>query len=135
MSVEIAITYEGSLRCRAIHGPSGERLLTDARLIIWERRILLPDRFGGDCLGNVHRHHDGHCRPAGWAGIGRDDGSRDQSNGHPATRRIGQLTTHILVPGKFTPSKSRNCRTRPRLPVHKSLHPDVKLPITFEWAD
>src|SRR5438270_12569413 len=28
--VEIKITYEGQLRCEAVHGPSGTRLTTDA---------------------------------------------------------------------------------------------------------
>jgi putative redox protein len=30
MSVGIDIVYEGDLRCAAVHGPSGDRLLTDA---------------------------------------------------------------------------------------------------------
>jgi putative redox protein len=52
------------------------------------------------------------------------------------TRRIGQLTTRIVVPGKFTPEQKQKLQNAAHAcPVHKSLHADVKLPITFEWAE
>jgi putative redox protein len=51
------------------------------------------------------------------------------------TRRIGQLTTRITVPTKVTPEQKQKLEHAAHAcPVHKSLHPDVKLPITFEWA-
>jgi putative redox protein len=51
------------------------------------------------------------------------------------TRRIGQLTTHIVIPHQFTPEQRQKLeRAAHACPVHKSLHPEVKLPITFEWT-
>jgi putative redox protein len=51
------------------------------------------------------------------------------------TRRIGQSITRIVLPGKFTPEQQQKLQNAAHAcPVHKSLHPEVKLPITFEWG-
>ena len=50
-------------------------------------------------------------------------------------RRIGKLSVLIAMPGVFTSEQrqmlenaAQNC------PVHKSMHPDVAMPIRFEWS-
>ncbi|MFT4114609.1 OsmC family protein, partial [Silvibacterium sp.] len=49
-------------------------------------------------------------------------------------RRIGQLAVKIRVPGEFTEEqKTKLERAAHTCPVHKSLHPDVQIPIEFVW--
>ena len=136
MSVEIAITYEGSLRCRAIHGPSGERLLTDAPVDnMGKGESFSPTDLVATALGT--------CIATTMAIVAQRDGLElggmtvhvTKVMATQPTRRIGQLTTHILVPGKFTPQQKQKLQNAAHAcPVHKSLHPDVILPITFEWT-
>ena len=51
------------------------------------------------------------------------------------TRRIGALPTTISIPGTFTPEQKQKLENAANAcPVHKSLHPEVKATITFEWT-
>jgi len=137
MSVEITMTYEGSLRCSAIHGPSGQKLLTDAPVDNMGRgEAFSPTDLVATALGT--------CIATTMAIVAQRDGidltgMRVKVVKEMATqpsRRIGELTTHIHVPTKLTAEQRTKLEhTAHACPVHKSLHPDVKLPITFEWAE
>ena len=51
------------------------------------------------------------------------------------TRRIGELKVHIVVPNKVSEKDQIKLEhVALTCPVHQSLHPDIKLPITFEWG-
>jgi len=135
VSVEVAITYEGSLRCRATHGPSGEAIQTDAPVDNMGRgEFFSPTDLVATALGT--------CMATTMAIVAQRDGLElrgmkvrvTKEMVAKPTRRIGQLTTHIIVPGKFTPQQKQKLENAAHAcPVHKSLHPEVKLPITFEW--
>ncbi len=137
VSVEIAITYEGSLRCKATHAPSGQTLITDAPIDNMGRgEFFSPTDLVATALGT--------CMATTMAIVAQRERLElpglkvhvtKEMVAHP-TRRIGQLTTHISVPGKFTPEQKQKLQNAAHAcPVHKSLHPDVKLPIEFEWLD
>jgi len=50
-------------------------------------------------------------------------------------RRIGKLAVTIDVPVKVTDSQKQQLeKAALTCPVHKSLHPDVQMPITFNWT-
>jgi putative redox protein len=50
-------------------------------------------------------------------------------------RRIERLTVKIHVPLSPSPAnKERLERAAHTCPVHKSLHPDVQIPIEFTWG-
>ena len=137
MSVEISITYDGSLRCSATHGPSGQTLLTAAPVDNMGRgEAFSPTDLVATALGT--------CMATTMAIVAQRDGLnlsgmrvrvvKEMATG--PSRRIGQLTTHISVPTKLTPQQRQKLEHAAlACPVHKSLHPDVKLPITFEWAE
>jgi putative redox protein len=50
------------------------------------------------------------------------------------TRRIARLTVNIHMKAKTTPEQRQMLERAARAcPVHKSLHPDVEIPLTIEW--
>ena len=51
------------------------------------------------------------------------------------SRRIGALTVVLDIPVSPTPEqKQRLEEVALKCPVHHSLHPDVQMPIAFNWA-
>jgi putative redox protein len=136
MSVEIAITYDGSLRCRATHGPSGQSLQTDAPVDNMGRgESFSPTDLVATALGT--------CIATTMAIVAQRE--KLELAGMTVTvvkemaaqpsRRIGQLRTHIKVPTPVTAEQKQKLEHAAHAcPVHKSLHPDVQLPITFDWA-
>jgi putative redox protein len=51
-------------------------------------------------------------------------------------RRIGRLATTLTLFGGGISSEMRATleRVAHTCPVHKSLHPDVEIPVTFAWG-
>ena len=51
------------------------------------------------------------------------------------TRRIARLTVEISIPVALSDDDRRRMRASAlACPVHKSLHPDVEIPVTFYWG-
>jgi len=133
--VEINVTYEGGLRCRATHGPSGMELITDAPVdnmgkgeafsptdliatglsaCIATTMAIMANRKGYDLTG-MKVHVEKHM-------------STD------APRRIVKLPVIVRIP------LPANHADRPALeaaahgcPVHRSMGPDCDMPIEFIW--
>jgi putative redox protein len=131
------MTYEGSLRCKAVHVPSGQALLTDAPVDNMGRgESFSPTDLVATALGT--------CMATTMAIVAQREGLEiagttvnviKEMIAQPS-RRIGQLSTRISVPKKLTPEQKQKLQNAAHAcPVHKSLHPDVKLPIEFEWAE
>ncbi len=50
-------------------------------------------------------------------------------------RRIGRLSVNLAIPHEFDDQiRVKLERAALACPVHKSLHPDVELPVTFKWG-
>lgn len=50
-------------------------------------------------------------------------------------RRVGELSVRISVPVSVSPEDQTRLETAAHTcPVAKSLHPDIKLPVVFEWG-
>ena len=50
-------------------------------------------------------------------------------------RRIGKLTVELHAPKVSNEEDQRRLQASAMTcPVHKSLHPDVQIPVTFHWA-
>lgn len=133
--VEINVRYLGDLRCEAVHGPSGVKIITDAPVDNEGRgESFSPTDLAatslGTCmltiLGIVARRHNidvGDVRVQ----------IRKIMSAEPP-RRIAKIEVIFRIP--LTPdhpkrslleAASRAC------PVHLSLHPDVEQNIVFEW--
>src|SRR5690349_19552689 len=134
--VEIQIRYEGGLRTRAVHGPSANALLTDAPLDnhgkgeAFSPTDLVATALGTCMLTTMGIAAQRHNIPfeGASAKVGKEMVTAP-------TRRIGKLTVEIVVSGKLSEENERRLRAAAlTCPVHKSLHPDVQIPVTFYWG-
>lgn len=134
--VRIEIRYEGELRCAAVHGPSKTRLATDAPLDNHGRgESFSPTDLVATALGTCMLTLMGiAAQERGWELRGASV-SVDKSMVNSPVRRIGALAVVIRVPGEFD-ERARKLLEQAALtcPVHHSLHPDVALPVSFEWG-
>lgn len=133
--VTITMLYQGELRTQSTHGPSKTALITDAPLdnqgkgASFSPTDLVATALGTCILttmGIVAKRH-------GWALEGAGATVEKHMVADPE-RRIGKLTVLVRIPGAFD-EKTRTILERTALtcPVHKSLHPKVEIPITFQW--
>ena len=134
--VEIQISYEGKLCCSATHEPSGAKLFTDApRDNHGEGQSFSPTDLVatalGTCLltimGIVAQKHDIDL-----------SGATVHVTKEMATapiRRIGKLAVQIRVPRPMPEEHQRRLREAAmHCPVQHSLHPDVQMPVSFEFG-
>lgn len=134
--VEIRMTYDGQLRCTATHGPSGSTVLTDApkdnmgKGEAFSPTDLVATALGSCMLTTMGIAAQRHNIPfeGASAKVGKEMVTAP-------TRRIGKLTVEIVVPGKLPEENERRLRAAAlTCPVHKSLHPDVQVPVTIYWG-
>jgi putative redox protein len=133
--VEIAIAYQGGLRCRAEHGPSGVAIQTDAPLDNHGRGELfsptdLVAAALGSCiltiLGILAERHAVDLSGA------RAHVAKEMTSAPP--RRIARLTVNLslpaTVPAELRPAFEKAARG---CPVLASLHPEIEETLTFTW--
>lgn len=134
--VEIDISYEGTLRCTATHRPSGTTINTDApKDNMGKGEAFSPTDLVATALAT--------CMVTTMA-ISAQRHNIDVSGVTAAvqkemvtapTRRIGKLSVQITVPAKLpTEDEQRLRHAALACPVHKSLHPDVQIPVVFYWG-
>jgi len=135
--VAIDLKYEGDLHCSAVHGPSGATLATDAPI----DNQGLGESFSptdlvatalASCMmtimGIVARNHNLDIT-----------GTKAHVTKEMATqpvRRIARLAVTIEVPQPVSEENRRRFEHAVfTCPVHKSLHPDIEMPVEFVWHD
>lgn len=134
--VTIDIEYRGELRCEAVHGPSGTRLNTDApKDNMGKGESFSPTDLVATALGTCMLTLMGiAARSLNVDLIGTRVSVQKEMVTTPM-RRIGKLGVKISVPARLTTEqKKRLEQAALTCPVHKSLHPDVQLPVEFVWA-
>jgi putative redox protein len=135
--VEIDIVYQGKLRCQATHGPSGAKLITDApKDNMGEGAAFSPTDLVGTALG---------CCMMTVMGIvaQREEIDLTGSTVHVAKemsaappRRIAKLTVQFTVPVPLTEVQRQKLHNAAMTcPVHKSLHPDIEVAVSFNWSE
>jgi putative redox protein len=134
--VKIEIAYQGQLRCEAVHGPSGTKLSTDApkdnhgKGESFSPTDLVATALGTCMLtvmGIVAQRHNISLEGATVTVV------KDMATA-PA-RRIGRLTVDIRVPGKLDEEQRKLLENAAHTcPVHKSLHPEIEIPVAFHWG-
>ena len=133
--VHIDIHYEGDLRCRAVHGPSGSELVTDppvdnaGRGESFSPTDLLATALGTCMLSLMAITASRHA----WDLAGAEVRVVKTMAANP--RRVARLEVEIRVPAELE-AGARAALERAALtcPVHKSLHPDVEIPVRFLWG-
>jgi putative redox protein len=132
--VGIEVVYEGGLRTRAVHGPSGAELRTDApadnggKGEDFSPTDLVATALATCMLTIMGKVAERHGIPlAGARAL-----VEKQMVSEPA-RRIGRLAVRFTLPDGIDEGQRKLLeRAALTCPVHKSLHPDIEIPI--EWA-
>jgi putative redox protein len=134
--VSIQLEYEGDLHCRAVHGPSGTVLATDAPKDNQGRgESFSPTDLVATALGSCILTVMGILARTLDIDIAGTTATVEKEMASAPVRMIRRLTVKILVPQKVSAENRLKLeRAAHTCPVHKSLHPDVEKPIEFTWG-
>lgn len=129
------IEYQGQKNCRLTHLPSGSQFQTDApRDNQGKGEHFSPTDLMGAALGS--------CILTTMAIVGEPDGLRlegataeVQKHMVADPRRIGSLPVQLNLPASLTPEQRKKMEyIASHCPVHHSLHPDIKIELTFRYV-
>lgn len=132
--VKTITTYEGGLRCSMMHEPSGARVSTDAPVDNnGKGESFSPtDLVGAALAGCVTTIMGIVAARKGIALEGMTVEVAKHMNADP--RRIGKLEVVINVPLPADhPDRQMLEQAALTCPVKHSLHPDIEIPITWNW--
>jgi putative redox protein len=135
--VEIKIDYQGELHCRAVHGPSGAVLETDAPVDNNGRgEAFSPTDLVATALGVCMATVMGIVAKRKEIDL---EGMKVVVKKHMTTdtpRRIAKLEVDIEMPlSAGHPDRRLLESTGNGCPVHQSLHPDVVQEIRWHWQE
>lgn len=134
--VSIQIDYEGELHYKAVHGPSGAHLTTDAPRDNQGRgESFSPTDLVATALGTCMLTIMGITARTLGIDIAGGTATVEKSMTATGPRRIQTLAVRIHVPQNVSLENQQKLeRAALACPVHKSLHPDVQRPIAFTWG-
>jgi putative redox protein len=134
--VKIDISYQGELRCEAVHGPSGTKLSTDApKDNHGKGESFSPTDLVATALGTCMLTVMGIVAQRHNLSLAGATVNVVKEMAAAPTRRIGRLTVEIRVPGQFDDAQRKLLENAAHTcPVHKSLHPEIDIPVTFRWG-
>lgn len=134
--VAIALEYQGDLHCRAVHGPSGTEITTDAPKDNQGRgESFSPTDLVATALGSCMLTVMGIMARTLDLDIKGATATVEKEMATAPVRRIQRLAVNIHVPHAVSEeNRLRLERAAHTCPVHKSLHPDVEAPISFTWG-
>lgn len=135
MAVSITVEYEGDLRTRATHGPSGNQIITDAPVDnhgkgeAFSPTDLVATALAS-CMATVMNIK---ARQKGYDITGMKV-SVEKHMSEDSPRRIVALPIRIEIPLPDNhPDRAILEATALACPVHHSVHPDIDKPVTFVW--
>lgn len=126
--------YLGEKRCEVTHGPSQTVISTDApKDNAGKGEAFSPTDLVGTALAS--------CILTTMAIVAERDGEdirgssfRVTKEMNPNPRKISRLSVDLNLPKKFsTEYRKKLEQIALTCPVHRSLHPDVQMPIQFHW--
>lgn len=135
--VPISITYRGDLRCEAVHGPSGTRLVTDPPVDNQGRGESFSPT---DLLATAY----GTCMATIMAIVARRDGIaleglRVEVEKHMTAappRKVARLVVRFAMPAGLAAAARPKLEAAARTcPVALSVHPDVAVEVAFAYPD
>ncbi len=134
--VNIQVEYQGDLHCKATHGPSGTELSTDAPKDNQGRgESFSPTDLVATALGACMLTIMGIAARTLNIDISGATATVEKEMTAALPRRIQRLAVKIHVPHALSPADREKLeRAAEACPVHKSLHPDVQIPIEFTWG-
>lgn len=135
--VEIAISYEGSLRCRAVHEPSSTELLTDApKDNMGQGASFSPTDLVATALGTCMLTIMGIVAQRMQVDLHGTTVRVHKEMSSSPPRRIARLTVEFSVPVPTTEEQRQKLQNAAATcPVHHSLHQDVAVAVKFNWSE
>ncbi len=133
--VTITIEYQGDLHCRAVHGPSGAVLWTDAPADNHGKaESFSPTDLVATALGSCILSVMGIKATAMNVDISGATATVDKEMVNQPSRMIHKLSVHIHVPHKLADRDEKILEAAAyTCPVHKALQ-GVEMPIRFSWG-
>jgi len=133
---KINIRYEGGLRCAATHGPSGQKLHTDAPVDNHGRgESFSPTDLVATALGSCMATIMGIAAERHQIDLRSMEIEVTKEMSSDAPRRIVKLATKIKVPlPPDHPQRALLENAALTCPVHKSLSAEMEKPVDFDWA-
>jgi len=134
--VSIQIEYQGELHCKAVHGPSQSELATDAPVDNQGRgESFSPTDLVATALGACMLTIMGIAARTHNIDITGATAHVEKEMTATPPRRIQSLAVRIHVPKPVAAEDRLKLeRAAHTCPVHKSLHPDIQIPIHFTWV-
>ena len=135
--VEIKITYEGDLHCKAVHGPSGKTLETDAPTDhAGKGESFSPTDLEAAALGTCYLTVMGISAQNRGIELKRMTARVKKHMSADKPRRIVKLVVDINMPAGLDADKrsllehvARTC------PTAQSIHPAIKVDLTFKYPN
>jgi uncharacterized OsmC-like protein len=133
--IEIRVAYEGDLRCRAVHGPSGESVCTDAPVDNQGRgESFSPTDLVATALASCMATVLGIVARRKGLDLSGMSVRVEKHMSADAPRRIVRLPVEIRLPlPPDHPDRALLEATARGCPVHQSVHPDIDKPIQWHW--
>jgi putative redox protein len=132
----VTIEYQGDLHCKATHDLSGTVLTTDApKDNHGKGESFSPTDLVATALGSCILSVMGIKARFLKLDISGATAVVDKEMANAPTRRIKKVTVTVHIP--FVPSAEHMRELEAAAytcPVHKSMHPDVEMPIEIIWG-
>jgi putative redox protein len=134
--VKIELTYEGDLHTNAVHTPSGAVLSTDAPKDNQGRgESFSPTDLVATALGSCMLTIMGIMARTLGLDLSGVTASVEKEMTSTPPRKIARLAVKIHVPYAVSPeNREKLIRAAHTCPVHKSLNPEIEIPIEFTWG-
>lgn len=134
--VRLTSIYEGGLRCRATHGPSGTSVVTDAPIDNHGKgESFSPTDLVATALGACMLTVIGIVAERHGLDVGGMAAETEKVMSETAPRRIAALRTRISIPLPADhPQRVLLERAALACPVHQSIHPEIDAAVEFAWT-
>lgn len=135
--VKISAEYQGDLRCKATHGPSGKILVTDAPVDNHGKgESFSPSDLVATALGTCMMTVMGIVAERNqipYEGVCVEVNKEMSST---APRRISRLQVRLTMPtGLSAEQRTKLENTAHACPVHRSLNPDIEMDLEFVYPE
>lgn len=135
--VKMSMVYEGNLRSRLKHGPSGAEILTDAPVDNQGKgEAFSPTDLVAAALGSCMLTVMGIAARSSNINIDGAKADVEKEMVAQPVRRIAKISVRLTMP-KGIPTDKREFleKVAHSCPVHKSLSPDLNCVVDFQYPD
>jgi putative redox protein len=132
----VTIEYQGDLHCRAVHELSGTALTTDApRDNHGKGESFSPTDLVATALGSCILSVMGIKARMLNVDIRGATAAVDKEMANAPARKIKKISVKVRVPHQLSNEHRQALEAAAyTCPVHKSMHPDVEMPIDIVWG-